>query len=422
MIKSFIFDNFKSFDKAVLNIEKITTLIGTNASGKSNAIEGIQILSELSFGREVSLILEGTKNAESTIRGGAKGCCRFRSSSFSLGCVVDLNDNSDLLYRIKIEVGSRICIIDESLYIVANGSTNASNGKLIFKTKDNKSGDSGDIWAEYNNGKRGPNPELSVIRTMSVLSQIISKIPSDIVIYDDIVHAISIVRNNLKQIFILDPSPAAMRDYSRIGDATLRRNCSNISSVLFDLQKSSGYWNILTEIVQSLPEHEIRGIDFVKTTIQDVVFVLKEESGKSYESIEAGRLSDGTLRCIAAITALMSEPENSLVIIEEVDNGIHPSRAKHLLDALIKLSDIRHIDLMFTTHNVSLLNALPKEGILGVSVAYRDLENKAGKFIPFVDIKNYPGLLAIGGIGNALEKESILHAIKDSSPDGPFLF
>lgn len=44
MIKCFTFENFKSFEKAELNIETLTTLIGTNSSGKSNAIEGIAIL------------------------------------------------------------------------------------------------------------------------------------------------------------------------------------------------------------------------------------------------------------------------------------------------------------------------------------------------------------------------------------------
>ncbi len=35
MIKSFIFENFKSFKKAELNLESITSLIGSNSSGKS---------------------------------------------------------------------------------------------------------------------------------------------------------------------------------------------------------------------------------------------------------------------------------------------------------------------------------------------------------------------------------------------------
>ena len=52
MIKCFTFENFKSFEKAELNIETLTTLIGTNSSGKSNAIEGIAILSMVTTGIE----------------------------------------------------------------------------------------------------------------------------------------------------------------------------------------------------------------------------------------------------------------------------------------------------------------------------------------------------------------------------------
>lgn len=37
MIKSFYFENFKSFDKAQLDLENITILIGSNAAGKTNA-------------------------------------------------------------------------------------------------------------------------------------------------------------------------------------------------------------------------------------------------------------------------------------------------------------------------------------------------------------------------------------------------
>ena len=77
MIKPFIFEKFKGYERAVLWLEQITTLIGSNASGKSNAIEGIQILSEIATGRELSVIFDGMKNSEGSIRGGAKGCCRF---------------------------------------------------------------------------------------------------------------------------------------------------------------------------------------------------------------------------------------------------------------------------------------------------------------------------------------------------------
>ena len=63
MIKSFIFENFKSFEKTELNIESLTTLIGTNASGKSNAIEGITILAKAATGIDLSTILDGDRKS-----------------------------------------------------------------------------------------------------------------------------------------------------------------------------------------------------------------------------------------------------------------------------------------------------------------------------------------------------------------------
>ena len=86
MIWKFTFENFKSFEKAEFSLQQLTTLIGTNASGKSNAIEGIWILSMLATGIDLSTILDGTQNTESFVRGGSQGCKRFRTSAFKLGC------------------------------------------------------------------------------------------------------------------------------------------------------------------------------------------------------------------------------------------------------------------------------------------------------------------------------------------------
>ena len=66
MIKCFTFDNFKSFEKAELNLEALTTLIGTNSSGKSNAIEGIAILAKAATGIELNTILDGTIDEDIT--------------------------------------------------------------------------------------------------------------------------------------------------------------------------------------------------------------------------------------------------------------------------------------------------------------------------------------------------------------------
>lgn len=422
VIKSFIFEKFKGYDRAVLWLEQITTLIGSNASGKSNAIEGIQILSELASGRDLSVVFDGTKNSEGSIRGGAKGCCRYGASSFLLGCTLDWDKKSDLLYRVRVNVSGRIMVEEESLYLVKNAQTDAVNGTVIFKASASDA-DSGDIVVEYANGKRGKNPECRVLRSMSVLSQMQSRLPTDTVNYEDMIQKIRMTQDSLIQIFILDPVPSLMRGYSRVGDGTLRRNCNNISAVLYEIQKGKPTeWEDFCRIVKNLPENEINDIQFVKTQINDVILVQKEQNGKRLESIDAVRLSDGTLRCIAALAAVMSEPENSLIAIEEMDNGIHPSRVIKLMNALCEVAKKRNIDLILTTHNVTVLNGLGKQEILGVSVVYRDAETLASKIIPFVDIKNQAGLLASGGLGDAMESEKLIESIKNIAPNEPFSF
>lgn len=422
MIKSFIFEKFKGYDRAVLWLEQITTLIGSNASGKSNAIEGIQILAELATGRDLNVIFDGSKNSDGGIRGGAKGCCRFGASSFLLGCTIDWDKSSDLLYRIRIGVSSRITVEEESLYLVKNAQTDALNGTLIFKASAAGT-DSGDLSVEYTNSKRGKNSKCHVLRSMSVLSQLQSRLPSDIENYDDTIQKICKVQNSLTKMFILDPVPTLMRSYSRVGDSALRRNCGNISAVLFEISKSDPTgWEEFCRIVKELPENEIRDIQFVKTQINDVILVQKEQNGKATESIDAARLSDGTLRCVATLAAVLSEPEHSLIAIEEMDNGIHPSRVKRLMQALCEIAKRRHIDLVMTTHNVTVLNGLDKEGILGVSVVYRDPETLASRIIPFVEIKNQAGLLASGGLGDAMESEKLVDSIKNREPIKPFAF
>lgn len=411
MIKSFIFENFKSFEKAELNLESLTSLVGTNSSGKSNAIEGISILAELATGLDLGIILDGTRNSESRVRGGSKACSRFKTASFKLGCLIDLDAEYDLLYEIKIGTAKRIMINEESLYKVGNGGLTHPKEK-IFKTKE-RNEESGDIKVEYRNGKRGMNPDIVCIRTASVLSQMPGKLPEQTETDIENMKYIKLVLENLKGIFVLDPVPSEMRDYVRTTDIELKTNCENISPVLYHMCGDQKKKSQLMEVICNLPENEVLDIEFVETKLGDVIFGLKEKYLSSAELVDAKKLSDGTLRCMAIITAVLTMPQNGILVIEEIDNGIHPGRVQELINSLDKLSKQRNIDILLTTHNASLLNQYGKDKLIGVSVVYRDKTKGASRFIPFVDIDNYQEILISGGLGNAMIDDSLIAAIKE---------
>ena len=166
-------------------------------------------------------------------------------------------------------------------------------------------------------------------------------------------------------------------------------------------------------MIETLPENDIKDIDFVKTNIGDVMFQLKESYGDKIESIEAKRLSDGTIRCMAVIAALISEKAGNIVVIEEVDNGIHPSRATTLIKYIAQLANERGIDVIITTHNPALLNAVKGDNLYGVSVCYRCKEDRSSKIISFIDIDKYPSLLAQGGLGDLATSGMITKVLRE---------
>ncbi len=409
MIKKIYFENFKNFASAEIKIENITTLIGTNAAGKTNMIEGMMILSEIMSGRDLSAVLDGTKNSDSGIRGGAKGCCRFESDYFVLGCTVKFNDDIDLLYMVKIEVRDRIMIAEERLSEIAN---NGDKEKLMFSTKP-ASEDSGDIVVACNNGQKGRNPDISCIRFSAIISQIPTKLPQEKKYGKKIVEYANTVIESFKSILYLNPETYQMRNYSFINDIELRVNASNISSVLYALCKDGNNKKLLLNIMQKLPENKILDITFKEGPLNDVILFLEEKSGLEIEKIDATRLSDGTLRCLAIVAAVLSEKKGGVIVIEEIDNGIHPGRAKILINVVSVTARDRGIDVIFTTHNAILLNSLSKEDLAGVQIVFRDDKGGDGRFISLIDINKMPLLLANGKLGDVFTNDMILSYIKN---------
>lgn len=412
MIKSFIFENFKSFEKAELDIEALTTLIGTNSSGKSNAVEGISILAKAATGVELSTILDGIKSTGAVVRGGSRGCARFKTNAFKLGCLIDMDDKKDLLYEIKIGVGDRVVIEEEGLYLVKKDSLGPKTNK-IFKTKKAESG-CAEIKVQYKNGSIGNDPDMLCVRSNAILPQMVGKMRRDTKEERETIVWMERVVNHLKNIRMLDPIPSSIRDYVRISDIELRQNCDNLSAVLNEMCKDNGKKTQLLKVVKELPENEVEDIEFVETKIGDVIFALRERNLNSTELVDARQLSDGTLRCIAVLVAVLIGEPGSMVMIEELDNGIHPARVYKLVEQLITIGREKNIDIIITTHNATLLNAYKKEELMGVSVVYRDRERGTSKIQSFIEIENFPAMLAAGGLGDAMIDESLLLSLKSS--------
>jgi len=69
MLTAITLENFKSYLRASLPLAPLTVLIGANASGKSNAIEGMRLLSWLAQGQRLSAIQYAVQSGDRVVRG-----------------------------------------------------------------------------------------------------------------------------------------------------------------------------------------------------------------------------------------------------------------------------------------------------------------------------------------------------------------
>jgi predicted ATPase len=197
----------------------------------------------------------------------------------------------------------------------------------------------------------------------------------------------------------------------------LQSDGANIAGVLagLEVERKTEVESILARYLKELPEKDIKRIwaEPVGKFKTDAMLYCEEDwgEGKSHE-VDARGMSDGTLRYLSIVTALLTRDAHSLLVIEEVDNGLHPSRAHILIQMLQELGKQRSIDVIVTTHNPALLDAAGASMVPFIVVAHRDLRTGLSKLTQLEDIEDLPKLMAGGSLGRLSTEgriESVLH-------------
>jgi len=385
------FKNFKNFADAEIDLSKpMTLLIGRNGSGKSNVIDALELISELLQGRAIGHILDiglGDK-MDFEIRGGPSGClkkneteCSINFESDELSAFVNLKLNKKngrwtnsiaKLFRNDIEIFSKKTSLKNFFIIMALFVTSFFIG--VFKP---------------------------IFWIITLISAIYLFKPNFFLIFKKI-------DNDIKskiETHIFDFYPKSMRSKCLIRHKKLEKDGSNISSVLYHLdRKSPEALKRIVENIKELPEESIRDIIFHTFLKIEVMFFLQYENGLE---IKASLLSDGTLRALAILTALETVPEGSRIIIEEIDNGVHASKVHVLIKAIWEASNRRNLNTLITTHNPATLDSLKDEQLECVVVCHYDKQSESAKLTPFFELPNVDVLIQKGKLGSLVTRNVI---------------
>ncbi|MCY1308773.1 hypothetical protein D9M70_588090 [compost metagenome] len=104
-------------------------------------------------------------------------------------------------------------------------------------------------------------------------------------------------------------------------------------------------------------------------------------------------------------------------MIEEVDNGLHPSRARLLLDMLKAVGMQRGVDVLVTTHNPALLDAMGNEMVPFITVANRDPSTGHSVLTLLESVAQLPKLLAQGPLGRLSSQGLIEQSITSAQTE-----
>ena len=411
MLSSITIENFKSYRKATLHLAPLTVLIGANASGKSNAIEALRLLSWIARGNRPDASPFQT-NGYRNIRGTPGQLVPGSGIHFGFEC----HAQHPQWDRYSI----RLCTLDDQLRIVGETLGGQYRRKLLIEVKYREERRAGELRAKILSRDPGGRLQVSFNDQVSVLIQVQS-MPK----LDRPPREAPVLRSTaaqyqrwLSDMVFLDPYPAAMREYSRKRERQLASDGRNISAVLYNIRSRAKAKEELLGLIGILPEQEVQDIAFIETPRDEVMVQLTECFAGTSTNTEVTLLSDGPLRVLAVAAAVLSAPRGALVVIEEMEAGVHPSRARQLLEQVSGIARRRGVRILTTSHDPALLDAVPNASLLDIVFCYRDPETGSSSLTRLGDLPRYPELIVQGGVGQLMTRGVLERFVKDrTSPE-----
>ena len=408
MITSIRLKNFKNFADETLRVGPFTILVGANASGKSNIRDAFRFLSGIGRGYTLAEIFGGKHEAGwKPIRGAMNEIIRFGQEAFS----IEVRISAEKEWHYLIEVGR-----DEK-----TGAFNVQKEELrvesmpIYTAEPNLNGLA--IRAQGERAKRDryereylipyPNkPALKdyigrVGRGREHMGKDRDRSRTQLPGYEDALY----FRSTLADMRFLDLSPERMREPSFPGATVLGDTGENLPTVLEKICSIPERQKILVSWMEELTPMDVTGFEFPLDPSGRVHLTICEKNGRKVSAYSA---SDGTLRFLCMLAALLSDPPpematTGLDFFEEIDTGIHPARQCMLLELLEKQTAKRGIQVITTTHAPYLLTFVNDSTFENMSVVCRLEDSQDAIIRPVAELPNAKKLrTAQGGLGRLL--------------------
>ena len=356
-------DGFKSFEGLAIDLLPFTAVLGTNAAGKSNLFDVVQLMAGLASGDVVEALKRLRGDPLELFRQTPQGrCSEIRLAVEVLvdpvvrdpwGSEVRLS-HTRMRYEVTLEWREirpgmpRVFVSYEAAYPILKRDDERWTGavkpdrafrsahlryartKPLLTTDDLPNGE-GKAFNIHQDGRQGRNRPAAAAEA-TVLSSITSA---------EFPHLFAL-REEIKQWRILQldpallrkPAPATAPDVLSVDGGNLAAVLARLKADTADEKRPLGVLSDIAVALNELIPGVVRLDAALDKPSQEYRMVLTMRDGLPFSSKV---ISDGTLRVLALLTLLHDPKHRGVVCFEEPENGVHPGRIRQLVQALQEL-------------------------------------------------------------------------------------
>lgn len=350
--------NFKSFKEMEIELPRLAVLFGPNAVGKSNLIDAIQALSQISTNRTLADALR------TPIRGYPSEMFRFPpgglvdllsvpTAQFSLEADLAIQNRTSTIetnyrYRIAVEIDNQSGkLTNHGEYLSALTKAREPKQKPAIQV------DQDNFIIRRQTGGRPRSEERGI--NYAVLSDQRLSAPA----YEHIER----VRKELAdwRTYYLDPRLRMRIHRSPMDVHSIGTYGQNISPFLYKIKaENPKYFKGIVRTLQTIiPTLESVEVDLNKQ--QGHLDLSVRQYGTDYSSRV---ISEGTLRLLGLCSIIVNPWNGSLLAFEEPENGVHPRRIELIAKLIVSLSLEGNQQVIVTTHSPIFCGEILKQARL----------------------------------------------------------
>lgn len=343
MLRKLTVKNFKGISSIQIELNSFTVLIGQNGSGKSTVLQAMELMAAFLRG-DVNHFLSRqglTFDDLVSISGG--------ESSFEIQIDFTVNETK-FVWFVEFSRGDNgLQVETESLRKHDSAfrfSSLAAINRLDLSDSD---------------GVPRDLPKIGIRFSQSILKAIKLDYPPE---------EIALATGALEKILYLGiDSAEALRKPSKVKKpAFVGRGGENIASFFHALPpiKQAEVSALLRKFIP-----QIAGVQSRELDNGEVILRFQEEFGEAEQLrktyIDSINISDGTLRILANLVVIVSSSPGTVLLLDEIENGIDPNHVNLLVQLLRDTINETEFQVILATHSPVILNFVDEQGILYMS-------------------------------------------------------